>query len=117
MDLIKEKQKKNVKVLLDLIKENPDLEILPMVYSEVVFDDSYSTRVGAWGTANIDEYHHSGDRIYFKELDFEELVEKFIDDNYEEYPNLTDEELEKLAEKEVNNLEWTRAIIIYIDFL
>ena len=110
-----EKQKKNVKILMDLIKENPNLEILPMVCSEVVFDDSYSTWMGAWGTANIDEYHHSDDRIYFKKLDFEELVEKFIDDNYEEYPNLTDEELEKLAEKEVNNLEWTKAIVVNIN--
>lgn len=108
-----EEQQKNVNELLKLIKENPELEIVPMVDSECGGDD-YSYYMAEWGNAKIDEYHCSDDRIYFKEYDFEELVEDFIDNNYEKYSNLADIELEELAEKEVNGLEWNKAIVVYI---
>lgn len=109
-----EKQQNNVNELLKLIKENPELEIVPMVDSEIGGDD-YSYYMAGWGTAEIDEYHCSDERIYFKEQDFEELVDKFIDNNYEEYNDLTDEELEKLAEEKINNLEWVKAIVVHIN--
>ncbi|WP_268760938.1 hypothetical protein [Enterococcus sp. RIT-PI-f] len=34
-------QKGNVRSLLDLIKENPDLKILTMINAEIVADDTY----------------------------------------------------------------------------
>lgn len=110
-----EKQQKNINTLLGLIKENPELEIVPMVDSEIGGDD-YSYYVAEWGTAEIDEYHCSDERIYFKAQDFEELVEDFIDNNHEKYNHyLTDIEIEELAEKEVNNLEWIKAIVVHIN--
>ena len=56
-------------------------------------------------------------RIYFKENDFEDLVQEFIDNNYENYSNLTDEELEKVAEEKVNQYEWKKTILVYIETL
>lgn len=109
-----EKQQNNINQLLKLIKENPELEIVPMVDSEIGGDD-YSYYMGEWGTPEIDEYHCSDERIYFKEQDFEELVDEFIDNNYKEYNDLTDEELEKLAEEKINNLEWVKAIVVHIN--
>lgn len=109
-----EKQQNNVSELLKLIQENPDLEILPMVDSEIGGDD-YSYYMAEWGNAEIDEYHHVDERIYFKSEDFEELVEDFIDNNYEFYKNIDDYKLEELAEREVNNLEWIKAIVVHID--
>lgn len=109
-----EKQQSNINQLLKLIKENPELEIVPMVDSEIGGYD-YSYYMGEWGTAEIDEYHCSDERIYFKEQDFEELVDEFIDNNHEEYNDLTDEELEKLAEEKINNLEWVKAIVVHIN--
>lgn len=109
-----EKQQNNVNELLKLIKENPELEIVPMVDSEIGGDD-YSYYMGEWGTAEIYEYHCSDERIYFKEHDFEELVENFIDNNYEYYKNLGDDELRDVAEREVSNLEWIKAIVVYIN--
>lgn len=108
-----EKQQENINILLELIKENPELEIVPMVSSDCGGED-YGYYMAEWGTAQIDEYHCSDERIYLKEQDFEELVDEFIDNNYEEYNELTDEELEKLAEEKINNLEWVKAIVVYI---
>lgn len=110
-----EKQQNNVNELLKLIKENPELEIVPMVDSECVQGDDFSYWMAGWGTANIDEYHCSDERIYFKEDDFEELVDDFIDNNYELYGNLGDDKLIELAEKEVSNLEWVKAIVVHVN--
>lgn len=109
-----EKQQSNVNKLLKLIKENPELEIVPMVDSEIGGHD-YSYYTAEWGAAEIDEYHCSDERIYFKEQDFEELVNEFIDNNHEEYNDLTDEELEKLSEEKINNLGWVKAIVVHIN--
>ena len=108
------KQQENINTLLKLINENPELEIVPMVDSEIGGYD-YSYYMGEWGTAQIYEYHCSDERIYFKEQDFEELVDDFIENSCEEYNDLSDEELEKLAEKEINNLEWIKAIVVNIN--
>lgn len=110
-----EKRQSNINILLELIKENPELEIVPMVDSECVPCDDFSYYMAEWGTARVDEYHRADERIYFKEQDFEELVEDFIDNNYEYYKNLGDDELQDVAEREVNNLEWTKAIVVHIN--
>lgn len=108
------KQQENINNLLQLIKENPGIKIKPMVYSDVVIDDSSNCWCGSWGEAKLDEYWISDEKIYFKEEDFEDLVQKFIDNNYEEYTNFTDEELEKIAEGKVNAYGWEKAIVVYI---
>lgn len=113
------KQQENITRLLELIKENPELEIVPMVDCECVHHDGYAYWLGEWGTAEIDEYYSSDtdERIYFKSDDFEELVEKIIGRLSEEYGNFMDEELELLAEDEVNGLKWTKAIVVHINAL
>jgi len=112
-----EKQQEKIANLLKLISENPGLEILPMVDSECVQSDDYSCWMAVWGNARIDEYYSTDERIYFKFWDFEDVVEKFIDENCDEeqYKNLTDEEFEKIAEAEVEKYEWVKAIIISIN--
>ena len=110
-----ERQQENIKNLLQLIKKNPELEIKPMVNSDVVADDCCSYWSGSWGESKLDEYWTSDERIYFKENDFEDLVQEFIDNNYENYSSLTDEELEKVAEEKVNQYEWKKAILVYIE--
>lgn len=109
------KQKENVGVLLELIKENPDLPIIPMVATECVFDDSHGYWMAEWSRARVTKYWCSDERIYQYYEDFEDLVETWIDNNYEEYENLSDDEMEELAEKTVNNYEWVDAIIVYIE--
>ena len=108
-----DKQKENVGTLLKLIKENPNLPIVPMVATECVSDDSYGYWMSEWGNASVTKYWCDDERFW--EYDsFDELVEQWIDNNFEEYPNLSDEELNNLAEKIVNGYEWVDAIVVYI---
>ena len=105
--------------LLKLIKENPDLPIVPMVHTECIKDDQYCYWMAEWGDADVDEYCTLDERIYFKKHDFEELVEDFIDNNYslKDYEGLSDDELYKIAEREVEKYEWIKAIIVFLDRL
>lgn len=56
--------------LLRLIKENPDLPILPMVDGEICAGDDYGYWSGSWGTARVDEFLISkhNDSIHFMTL-------------------------------------------------
>ena len=112
-----EKQKENVNVLLQLIKENPELPIVPMVATECVFDDSHGYWMAEWSKAKIDKYCVNDDRIYSYNEEFDELVDDWIDENFESYERLTDDELRALAENKINNYDWEEAIIVYIENL
>lgn len=107
------KQKENIEQLLQLISENPDLPILPMVAAECVTDDSFGYWGAKWGSAEVIKYYCPDEKIYFYD-DFDDLVEEWIDNNYEDYENLPDKELELMAKRIVNNYEWIDAIIVYI---
>ena len=109
------KDKENINTLLQLIKENPELPILPMVATEAVCDDSFSYWMAKWGRAKVDKYWCDDERVYSYNENFDSLVDEWIDDNYEDYPNFTDEELQKKAESVINGYEWVEAIIVYID--
>jgi hypothetical protein len=97
--------------LLKLIKENPDLKIIPMVHYDCVEDGGgyWSAR---WGEASVDEYYEDDGRIYFKNNDFEDVVNKFYEDGYGTYEDdITEEEAEKL----VNEVDWVKCIVVYIE--
>lgn len=109
------KQKANLENLFQLIKENPELPIVPMVDSEIVADDCYSWWMGSWGKAEIDKYLITAERIYLHSLDDEyilensDIIEKFV--SREEYMSMSGEELKQAYE----NLPWIEAIIVNID--
>ena len=64
-----------LKELLELIKQRPDLPIIPMVDSEIVYDDSCSRWMGSWGSAEITKYIQSEERIFFyDESDMEDAL-------------------------------------------
>lgn len=107
----------NKEELVKLISENPELPIMCMVDSECVQDDGYQWWTARMGKPEIDEYYQIDERIYLKSNDLEELVELFIDSNYDEepYKSMNEEELEIVAEEVVANYEWTKAIILPIE--
>ena len=113
-----DKKQKNINDLLKLIKENPELPILPIVDSEIVASDDSNYFVGSWGESRIDYYWCDDERIYSKENDFEDLVENIIDtdNNYdEEFGLLNDEYKEKAAIKIVEKYNWIKCIFISIN--
>ena len=102
------KQKVSLKKLFQLIKENHELPIIPMVDAEIVCDDC-GRWVGSWGYAEIGKYISTDEKIYFYGLEDIDIVENFVP--YEEYMSMSDEELKQAYE----NLPWIEAIIVNID--
>ena len=97
-----------------LVLENPELPVVPMVYSECVGGDEYSYWLSKVGRSEIrefaiDEWYHDGAIVYRDEANAEEtLIEAIAEVKY----NGTDGDY-KRAKKEVSNM-WTKAIVVYI---
>lgn len=107
----------NIKQLLKLIEDNPNLQIVPMVDSEVVADDCYCYWKGTWGHASIEEIYIGKERVHIKSLDDEEDVLNDMDNcqyGYDYYGRdiyeLSDEEWNNLYE----SLPWEKVIVVYI---
>ena len=105
-----ETQTKKINELLRLIAENPFLPIVPMVDSEIVADDGCNRWLGAWGSAAIDEYLVSEERIYFRDNDDLETVLTDVI-GCDAYEAMSDEE----ATVAHQALPWIKAIIVNID--
>lgn len=98
-----------------LVLENPELPVVPMVYSECVGgDDQFAYWLSKVGRSEIrefaiDEWYHDGAIVYRDEANAEEeLIEAIAETKYDG----TDEDYEK-AKVEATGL-WTKAIIVYI---
>jgi len=98
-----------------LVLENPELPVVPMVYSECVGgDDRFAYWLSKVGRSEIrefaiDEWYHDGAIVYRDEANAEEeLIEAIAETKYDG----TDEDYEK-AKVEAAGL-WTKAIIVYI---
>lgn len=105
------------KELLDLIKANPDLPVIPMVDYEVVCDDCSTYWMGSWGNAQVDEYYIGNERVHFKSDDEESVLGDMkgceyykTKDGRDIIDDLTDEEWKELYE----SIPWKKAIIVYI---
>lgn len=109
-------QQEKVNTLIKLMKENPTLRVLPMVDTDVVGGDDYSCWLGVFGMVEIDECWSDEERIYFKSTDDEELVDRVLEGMEDDikFAGLSEEELVKIAEKEVEELDWEKVITISI---
>jgi len=124
MTRLKEIEKTYREELFELIKENPELEIVPMVDCEVVAGDDYSSWLGSWGEAKIDHIHIpdwndekkilNPERIYFKSEDEEYIKDQCF--NYFESgnPSWTDDEIEGMSNKHFDGMEWKKVITVSI---
>ena len=104
-------QKEYVEELLNLIKENPELEIIPLVDGNIC-DDFCGYFTAKWSKAYVDKYFIDDERIYFID-DCDELIEREIDRLFPENDDY-DEEMEKEAEKAVDAYDWKKAIFVHI---
>lgn len=128
----------NTQNFLKLVKESPDLPIVPMVHYEVIGGDDYSYWLGSFGKAVIGEYAIYNDR-YFDDRDSfmgefydglaDELNKKFSynprvgihqltqglisEEEYEE--NRKNEALLDKYLEEVADRAFTKAIMVYIN--
>lgn len=98
--------------LINLIRENPTLQVIPLVDADVVADDS-GRWCGSFGNACIKEY------ILFEMYnDWEDLVYKDDTEDYENYLYDHDDEgyfNEETMKKHLENIIWKKAIFVNID--
>lgn len=113
MKMITENERENREELFRLMRENPDLPVLPMVNTEVVGGDDYGRWLGSFGKARIREYlvdEWYGDGIVrYRDEDEEIVIEGIAEVKYDG----SDAAYEK-AKEEASRL-WTKAIIVSID--
>lgn len=102
--------KNNFKKFLDLVRENPDLEVIPIVCSGVVEDDyeCYEWWYGDWGRCEISECVHTKDGTYTREDYYWEVLAAVFGD--EAVADMDDEE----EQRQYEALPWKKAIIVYI---
>lgn len=104
-------QKNNLLSLFELIQQNPDLPIVPMVNYEIVADDFALYWMGSWGEARVDSYILRDDRVWYLSDGKEEIFENIF-----EFPfDLPKEQEEQFIEDSVSSLPWIKAIMVKIE--
>lgn len=105
-----------IKDLLELVKENPDLPVVPMVDSEVVADD-YGYWMGRWGHCKKTKMYSGRERVHLYNDDDEEDVLSDLEGckYYEtidgrDICDLSDDEWKSIYE----GLPWVDCIVVYI---
>lgn len=97
----------SIQRLARLIREFPDLPVVPMVDAEVCVDEDYGRWMGSIGRVEIKTYaisEFSGQVIYY---DDEDDRNEFIDDLIDKYGKKVAADMEEWA--------WTTAIVVNID--
>ena len=101
--------------LLELIKEHPDLEIVPMVDAEVIGDDC-GYWMGEWGNCEVTEYYLGREKVHFKDDDEENVLCDMIgceygcDEDGRDIYELSNAEWEKIYQ----SIPWVKCIVVYI---
>lgn len=113
--MITKDELKNRDELFRLMRENPDLPVIPFVDADVIGGDDFGMWMGSWSGATIDEYlmpKDYYDPIMFKsDGDILEVLEIMLPEEvFNSLPNT-----EKDCISIYNSLPWTKAIIVYID--
>ncbi len=99
--------KNNFQKFLDLVQKNPDLEVIPVMDSDVGAD-RYDRWYGDWGSCEIGESIHTKDGVYTREDYYWEVLRSVF--GAEAVAAMDDEE-ERMQYEE---LPWKKAIIVYI---
>lgn len=109
----------NFDKLLELRKANPTIPVVPLVEKEgVAVDIHYDKLFTRIGESRLGKVYFDEDRIYLDEdLLVEQEAEKLWLDRYEgkELSEEEENEIKRLAEKNVLNLNWKEVIIVNIE--
>lgn len=104
------------KMFLEIVANNPDLPVLPMVDGEIVGSDDYCRWIGSFGNSRVDEYvvddwYGDGSIKFKSDHDDDTIIEgiaeiKYGDCTVDENWDKAKDDLEKM---------WRKAIIVNID--
>lgn len=99
--------------LFRLMRENPELPVVPMVDGELAGDD-FGRWLGKWGSCSIGKYIIGEERVHFFDGEDWQEIENTLTDGqitYEEFDNATEAETKAIYEA----LPWVKAIIVDIN--
>lgn len=98
--------------LLELIRDNPNLPVVPLVSGEIAGDD-YGYWLGAWDDAFLSEYimTREGDILFARDGDVYGDLEKYLSIN--DFDALPEDDAE--CRQIWGRLPWREAIIVLID--
>lgn len=99
---------KHIKEFVRLVNENPDVEVICMVNSDICNGD-YQYNCGDIEKPRLDEYCNYGDMIYFQR---DEVIEQVVDELED---TLSDDEAYADAKFVVDNMEWKKCIVVYVE--
>lgn len=106
-------ENKAILELIQFVKDNPELEVVPMVDCDVIGDDYWMYNMARFSRAEIDEYVISpyNDKMLFKSDDdvFDTLENYLSNEEYERLPDDLDG-----CRPIYNGLPWKKAIFVYI---
>ena len=106
-----------IESLIKIMQENPTLDVLCKVDSDIVAEDGYAWWLGRINDrykVEIDEYAQIEEQIIFKsDEEYTEWCEDIFD--VDDFVDIPDEEWDEFCEKKVNEtVNWEKAIFISI---
>lgn len=98
--------------LRELILKNPDFPLLIFYRSDIDLD--YSWTMGRASDGSIQDLALYNDEVWY---DWDEYREHLEDDlcDEEEYKDLSDEEWEQMIDSKMEEVEFVKAIVIWVD--
>lgn len=119
-------ENKNVKKLLALAAQHPELPIEALVDSEVVANDDYNSWWGDVFNVSIEElwgYPNEGGKTWTKDealgdvFDFADTESEYLGDRYDDYEMVLDmdyRDAEKVIKEWIDEIPWKKCIVIFI---
>ena len=107
----------NIKDILKLINEHPDLLVIPMVGQDIVLDDM-GDWVASFGKAEIRKICIYEETVIFYDEDPLKMAEAL--DFYHDFPgelfdSVSTGETNKLTKEAIDSLDWLEVIIVYVE--
>ena len=109
-----QKQKERLDTLFSLINKHPELRIVPMVATEIIADDGFSSWMAGWGKAEIEHIYVADERIYFKSEDEDEIGENIFFHLEENNPSWSKEYVLEQTELKEKEIPWEEVIVVHI---
>ena len=103
---------------IQLLKENLDLPIKVFISGECHDEDAmwFAGDVRDCEVTEIAEYEpqYTDCTRYYEKDDIDDIIEDIYDRICDDYENLSNEEIEKIAKQKAEELEWEKVILIYV---
>ena len=106
--------------LVKLITENPDLPVIPMVSTQCKLGGDSDYYCASLGSAKVEEYaivELSEEKLFVTKDSLRYIEDCFAEEISDDNPDLSEEVVANMAHEKVAEIEWSKAIVVYIEEL